>query len=95
MEYRQMGRSGLRLSVLGLGSYLTIGYKCDEETSRAMVRAAYEGGINFFDSANAYNTGEGERALGKCLKDYPRSSSRPGSSPAHESMLGRSRRRKR
>ena len=74
MECRQMGRSGLRLSTLGLGSYLTIGYKCDDKTSRAMVRAAYDGGINFFDSANAYNTGEGERALGKCLRDYPRSS---------------------
>jgi len=74
MEYRQMGRWGIRLSTLGLGSYLTIGYKCDEETSRAMVRAAYEGGINFFDTANAYNTGEGERVMGQCLREYPRSS---------------------
>jgi len=74
MQYRQMGKWGVRLSTVGLGSYLTIGFKLDEATSRATVRAAYDAGINFFDTANAYNTGEGERALGKCLADYPRSS---------------------
>jgi len=74
MQYRKMGRSGVRLSAIGLGSYLTIGFKLDEQTSRATVRAAYDAGINFFDTANAYNTGEGERMLGKCLADFPRSS---------------------
>lgn len=74
MEYRQLGRWGARLSVLGLGSYLTIGYKVDEETSRRMVRVAYEAGVNFFDTANAYNTGGAEEVLGRCLADYPRSS---------------------
>ncbi|MDP6779047.1 MAG: aldo/keto reductase family protein [Candidatus Latescibacteria bacterium] len=73
MQYRQMGRSGLRLSTLGVGSYLTIGFKCDQKTSRDTVKVAYDNGINFFDTANAYNTGEGERVLGKCLKDFPRS----------------------
>ena len=73
MQYGQMGRSGLRLSTLGVGSYLTIGFKCDEKTSRDTVKVAYDNGINFFDTANAYNTGEGERVLGKCLKDLPRS----------------------
>lgn len=73
MQYRQMGRSGLRLSTLGVGSYLTIGFKCDEKTSRDTVKVAYDNGVNFFDTANAYNTGEGERVLGKCLKDLPRS----------------------
>lgn len=73
MQYRQMGKWGVRLSTVGLGSYLTIGFKLDEETARATVRAAYDAGINFFDTANAYNTGEGERALGKCLAEYPRS----------------------
>ena len=73
MQYRQMGKWGVKLSTVGLGSYLTIGFKVDEETSKATVRAAYESGINFFDTANAYNTGEGEKMLGKCLADYPRS----------------------
>ena len=66
MQYRQMGEWGVKLSTVGLGSYLTIGFKVDEETSKATVRAAYESGINFFDTANAYNTGEGEKMLGKC-----------------------------
>jgi len=73
MEYRQMGKWGARVSCLGLGSYLTIGFTCDEDTSRAMVRMAYENGINYFDTANAYALGDGERALGKCLAEYPRS----------------------
>ncbi|MFC1453138.1 aldo/keto reductase family protein [Verrucomicrobiota bacterium] len=74
MKYRRMGDSGVRLSVVGVGSYLTIGFKVDEETSRATVRAAYDSGINFFDTANAYNRGEGEKMLGRCLKEFPRSS---------------------
>lgn len=74
MEYRKMGRWGLRLSSLGLGSYLTIGYKCDEQTSRDTIRYAYDEGINFFDTADAYNKGEGERVLGKHLADFPRPS---------------------
>lgn len=74
MEYRKMGKWGLRLSCLGLGSYLTIGFKCDEKTSRDIIKVAYDDGINFFDTANVYNHGEAERVLGKCLKDFPRSS---------------------
>ena len=74
MQYRQMGKWGLRLSSVGLGSYLTIGFKCDDDTSRDTIHRAYEGGVNFFDTANAYNRGEGERVLGKHLSDFPRSS---------------------
>lgn len=59
-----MGKSGVCLSVVGLGSFLTIGFKLDEEASRATVRAAYNAGINFFDTANAYNIGEGEKMIG-------------------------------
>ena len=73
MRYRKIGKWGAKLSVVGLGSYLTIGYKVDEETSRATVRKAYENGVNFFDTADAYNKGEGERALGRCLSDFDRS----------------------
>jgi aryl-alcohol dehydrogenase-like predicted oxidoreductase len=63
----------MRVSCLGLGSYLTIGMTCDDETSRDTIRFAYENGINYFDTANAYNKGEGERMLGKHLAGYPRS----------------------
>ena len=74
MKYRQMGKWGARLSVVGLGSYLTIGYKLDEEMSRATVKTAYDLGINFFDTANAYNRGGAEEMLGKILEDYRRAS---------------------
>lgn len=74
MQYRKMGRSGVRLSAIGLGSYLTIGFKLDETASRETVRAAYDAGINFFDTANAYNIGAGETMLGRCLAGFPRSS---------------------
>lgn len=74
MKYRQMGKWGVRMSCLGLGSYLTIGFKCDEQTSRDTIKIAYDHGINFFDTANAYNNGEAERVLGKYLAEYPRSS---------------------
>lgn len=69
-----MGKWGVKLSCLGLGSYLTIGFKCDEKTSKELIKMAYENGINFFDTANAYNNGEAERILGKCLAEYSRSS---------------------
>lgn len=74
MQYRKMGKHGVRLSTVGLGSYLTIGFKLDEKMSRETVKAAYDAGINFFDTANAYMTGAAETMLGKCLADYPRSS---------------------
>ncbi len=72
MEYRQLGKWGARLSVLGLGSYLTIGFKVGLDESRRMVHVAYEHGINFFDTANAYNKGLAERMLGQILAELPR-----------------------
>ena len=74
MQYRKMGKYGVKLSCLGVGSYLTIGMKLDDETSREIVRHACENGINYFDTANAYNLGKAEIALGKCLAEFPRSS---------------------
>jgi len=73
MKYRQLGKWGAKLSVVGLGSYLTIGFKLDQQQSWETVKAAYDLGINFFDTADAYNIGEGERVLGKCLGELPRS----------------------
>jgi aryl-alcohol dehydrogenase-like predicted oxidoreductase len=72
--YRQLGQWGVRLSALGLGSYLTIGFKVDEPTSQQMVRVALERGITLIDTANAYNRGQAEEVLGRCLAGTPRSS---------------------
>jgi aryl-alcohol dehydrogenase-like predicted oxidoreductase len=74
MQYRRLGEAGVKVSVLGLGSYLTIGMSIDDPTAGAIVRKAYDAGVNFFDTANAYNGGEAEKVLGKLLAGYPRSS---------------------
>lgn len=73
MEYRQLGKWGMRVSCLGLGNYLTMGFTIDEAASRELVRTAYDAGINYFDTANAYALGEAERVLGRCLAQFPRS----------------------
>lgn len=72
MQYRQMGKWGLRLSTVGLGSWLTIGFHVDDETSRECVKLAFDSGINWIDTANAYNTGGAETTLGSILGSYDR-----------------------
>ena len=72
MRYRKMGKWGVKLSAVGLGSYLTIGFKLDEKTSRETIKKAYESGINFFDTADQYALGEAEKVLGKYLSEYDR-----------------------
>ena len=74
MQYRRLGRSGLKVSEISLGSWLTFGNTVDEETTIKTVYKAYELGVNFFDSANVYNKGQAEITLAKALKDFPRES---------------------
>ena len=73
MQYRHLGASGLKVSCLGLGTHMNLGHSLDEAQSRAMLRAAYEGGINLIDTADAYSGGAAEEMLGKCLPEFPRS----------------------
>lgn len=73
MKYRRLGNSGLKVSEIGLGSWLTYGTAAEQEAADACIRQAFECGINFFDTANAYNRGEGERAMGAALSSYNRS----------------------
>ena len=72
MEYQNLGRSGLKVSRISLGSWLTIGNVIDQSASDALVRRAIEHGINLLDTADVYNNGEGERALGKAIKGLRR-----------------------
>ncbi|WP_100405589.1 aldo/keto reductase family protein [Bacillus solitudinis] len=74
MKYRRVGKSGIKVSELGLGSWLTYGTASEQEAADACIRKAFECGINFFDTANAYNRGAGEEAIGSALKPYSRSS---------------------
>jgi voltage-dependent potassium channel beta subunit len=72
MEYRNLGRSGLQVSEIGLGSWLTLGSSVDLGGTRELVQAAYDLGINFFDSADVYANGEAEEVLGAALEGIPR-----------------------
>lgn len=74
MKYRKLGRSGLKVSEISLGSWLTYGKSVEDDTAEQIIHRAYELGINFFDSANVYERGEGERVMAEALKSYPRES---------------------
>jgi len=73
MEYRTLGRSGLRVSEISLGSWLTFGSSVNAPSTREVVRAAYDLGINFFDTADVYARGAAEETLGEAIRDLPRS----------------------
>ncbi len=73
MKYRNLGRSGLKMSALGLGGWMTFGESVrDQSAVRAIIAGAYDRGVNFFDMADAYACGESERAMGQVLKQFPR-----------------------
>ncbi|RKL67063.1 aldo/keto reductase [Salipaludibacillus neizhouensis] len=74
MKYRRIGNSGVKISEIGLGSWLTYGTAAEQKAADACIRTAFENGINFIDTANAYNRGAGEEAIGAALKGYDRSS---------------------
>jgi voltage-dependent potassium channel beta subunit len=69
MEYRQLGKSGVKVSVLSLGSWLTFGNQITDDVAEKLMHTAYDGGINFFDNAEGYHFGESEKVMGKILKD--------------------------
>ncbi|UCE59487.1 MAG: aldo/keto reductase family protein [Phycisphaerales bacterium] len=73
MEYRSLGRCGTKVSVFGMGGWTTFGDSVtDPDTTRAILCAAFDAGINFFDIADAYAGGEAERTMGDVLNEFPR-----------------------
>ena len=60
MNYRHLGRSGLQVSELSLGSWVTYGNQVDTRAARELMAAAYDAGVNFFDNAEAYARGQAE-----------------------------------
>jgi len=68
MEYRHLGRTGLRVSELSYGTWVTFSNQLDAEKARACLAAAYDGGVNFFDCAEVYAGGRAEEILGEALK---------------------------
>ncbi len=68
MEYRIMGKTGLQLSVLSYGSWVTFAKQIDDGISDRLMGIAYDNGINFFDNAEVYSRGESEKMMGRVLK---------------------------
>ncbi len=69
MEYRRLGKSGLKVSVLSFGSWLTFGKQIEDGTAKALMHKAYDSGINFFDNAEIYARGQSEIVMGQILHD--------------------------
>jgi voltage-dependent potassium channel beta subunit len=67
MEYRRLGRSGLKLSALSFGSWVTFKAQLDDDLALACMDTAHDAGVNFFDNAEAYAGGESERIMGRAL----------------------------
>lgn len=68
MEYRRLGKSGLQVSALSLGSWLTFGQQISDKTADELMGIAYDAGVNFFDNAEGYAEGKSEEVMGKILK---------------------------
>ena len=73
MEYRNLGRSGLKVSEISLGGWVTFGHSVnDQQVVRDIVLKAYEQGVNFFDQADIYVKGKSEEMMGEVLRELPR-----------------------
>lgn len=68
MEYRRLGKSGLQVSVLSFGSWVTFSNQMDVDAALASMTAAYDAGVNFFDNAEVYARGKSELVMGEALK---------------------------
>jgi voltage-dependent potassium channel beta subunit len=76
MEYRRLGRTGLKVSALSFGSWVTFGHQMKVEQAQACMKLAYDAGVNFFDNAEAYANGVAETIMGEVLRaaGWPRDS---------------------
>ncbi|WP_141502030.1 aldo/keto reductase family protein [Paenibacillus luteus] len=74
VNYRNLGASGLKVSDISLGSWLTYGGYVERENAVKSIETAYDLGVNFFDTANVYAKGEAEKVVGETLRAYPRES---------------------
>src|SRR5688572_27488968 len=76
MEYRRLGNSGLKVSALSYGSWVTFSTQLDVSRAKEAMAVAYDYGVNFFDNAEVYANGESERIMGEVLKElgWPRDS---------------------
>ena len=72
MHYRRLGRSGLKVSEISFGAWVTFGDQIGDKTARKLLHTAYDQGVNFFDNADVYANGKAEEVMGAAIKDLPR-----------------------
>jgi voltage-dependent potassium channel beta subunit len=72
MHYRRLGKSGIKISELSYGSWVTFSTQVDEKLAGELIKAAYDQGVNFFDCADVYADGKAEVLMGKAIKGIPR-----------------------
>ncbi len=72
MHYRRLGRSGLKVSEISYGAWVTFGNQLDQKAATDLIHAAYDHGINFFDNADIYARGQAEIMMGKAIQGLPR-----------------------
>lgn len=72
MHYRRLGRSGLKVSEISLGAWVTFGNQISEKSAVDLVHAAYDHGVNFFDNADMYANGQAETVMGQAILGLPR-----------------------
>ncbi|MCB0824894.1 MAG: aldo/keto reductase family protein [Armatimonadetes bacterium] len=72
MRYRRLGKSGVKVSEIALGGWLTQGRTITDDMTNSIVHRAFDLGVNFFDTADVYNMGEAEISLAKAIKDLRR-----------------------
>ncbi|MGD0783836.1 MAG: aldo/keto reductase [Candidatus Aminicenantales bacterium] len=70
MDYRNLGSSGLKVSALSIGTWITFGDQIDEEAGAACLKAAYDAGVNFFDTAEVYAAGKAETMMGSIIRNF-------------------------
>ena len=67
MEYRRLGRSGLKVSAVSFGSWVTFSFQLDDQAATEQMKSAYDAGVNFFDNAEVYANGQSEEIMGRTL----------------------------
>lgn len=72
MQYRRLGKAGVRVSEISLGTWLTYGKTVEKEKAKECFKAAFELGVNFFDTADIYANGESEKVVGEIIQDFNR-----------------------
>jgi voltage-dependent potassium channel beta subunit len=88
MHYRRLGQTGIKVSEISLGTWVTFGSQISNQTASKLVRAAYDQGVNFFDNADMYAKGKAEEVLGRAITDIARETLVISSKVFHQTMEG-------